>query len=618
MIETRIKPVSLNLEKISRSIINTNKSISLTNQSILKVNKIIEIKNLEKNKLLNEKEKFVRRQLEFEQRQDQEALLEATEASNIKPLITKNNFSTGSSGSLFRKLLGFFGYIASGWFIKNLPTWIGIFNEITSRIDRFKLNAATFYYSLRNDNGTGILQNFTDVIGYTLKDAFTFSFGESTNEIETSVKLLNKNILRIGDSIKDSLNLLKTPLNIGGENIPGFGTEIANQGAYTTGYTSTISGRVLATGAKATYYDPALGGINASGARTQQGLPATATGEGYRSNIFSAAAFPELLALLPSEYTRSAKGFPGGKTLAKPVNLIVTDSKTGKSAVIRLNDVGPGVAGHTKNHMLDFSVAAKNYFGAANIGSGLEIRMAPPDSKPGPLSKESVKQVTSPNPSGTIDGTGVELKGYSVENPRGQRIKGYSGLTPHHTYQRTSDGREVRDFTIFKGNQYINAPVPSPVSGKVTWTGYLDAGGNWVEIISNAGKVELGHFNKILVKPGQQVSVGTILGLQGSTGRSTGPHVHIQAPSNVIRSYVDGLSSGAIVGSAPTSQIPQKITPERQAVDIFIPEVPTIDQPMGMESGAGSSSILLEEKVNQYAVLNRFIKNKLLLDLAYN
>jgi murein DD-endopeptidase MepM/ murein hydrolase activator NlpD len=618
MIETRIKPVSLNLEKISRSIINTNKTINLTNQSILKANKTIEIKNLETNKLLNEKEVFVRRQLEFEKRQDQEALLEATEASNIKPTVTRSNFSAGSSGSLFGKLLGFFGYIASGWFIKNLPTWIGIFNEITSRIDRFKINVATFYYSLWNEKETGILQNFTDTIGSTLKDALTFDFGESTNEIETSSKLLNENILKMGDSIKDSLNLLKTPFNIGGENIPGFGSEIVDQGAYTTGYTSTASGRVLATGAKATYYDPALGGINASGARTKQGLPATATGEGYRSNVFSAAAFPELLALLPNEYTRSAKGFPGGKTLAKPVNLIVTDNKTGKSAVIRLNDVGPGVSGHSKNHMLDLSVAAKNYFGASNIGSGLEIRMAPSDSKPGPLSKDSVRQVTSSSPSGTINEPKVELKGYSVENPSGQKVKGYSGLTPHHTYQRTSDGREVKDFTIFKGNQYINAPVPSPVSGKVTWTGYLDAGGNWVEIISSAGKVELGHFNKILVKPGQQVSVGTILGLQGSTGRSSGPHVHIQAPSSVIRSYVDGLASGTIVGSAPTSQVPQKITPERQPVDIFIPEVLTVDQPMEMASDTGTSSVLLEEKVNQYTVLNRFIKNKLLLDLAYN
>jgi hypothetical protein len=224
--------------------------------------------------------------------------------------------------------------------------------------------------------------------------------------------------------------------------------------------------------------------------------------------------------------------------------------------------------------------------------------------------------VTSASPSG-IPGQTVQIKGYSVENPQGAKVKGYSGLTPHHDYQRTSDGREVRDFTIFKGNQYINAPVPSPVAGKVTWTGFTSGGGNWVEIMSSAGKVELGHFNKISVKQGQQVSVGTILGLQGSTGRSTGPHVHIQAPSNVIRSYVDGLASGTIIGTAASSQVPQAITPERQPVDIFIPDTPTLEQPTQMYQGPGAPPPS-GMKVNEYTVLNRFIKNKLLLDLAYN
>lgn len=153
-----------------------------------------------------------------------------------------------------------------------------------------------------------------------------------------------------------------------------------------TGVQSLAGGlQSLATGAKATYYDPALGGINASGIKTKDGLPATATGEGYKPEVFSAAAFPPLLALLPPEYLTSAETMPGGKTLAKPINVRVKDSKTGKEAIIRVNDVGPGVAGHSKNHMLDFSVAAKNYFGEANIGNGLQISIAPENAQPGAM-----------------------------------------------------------------------------------------------------------------------------------------------------------------------------------------------------------------------------------------
>lgn len=619
MLVTQIKPTTLNLEKISGSVIKTNKSINLTNQSILKVTKDIRKNDVERDKLLRQKSEYTKRQLEFEERQDKEAQLEASELSNVKPQQGKTSLQTGASGSLFGRLLGFFGYLAAGWAIKNLPTWIAIGKDLTNRLFSLQTNIATFLYNLYNPNKNppGLLQNFTTGIANTLQNVLTFNFGNIPKDIELATKGLSKNITNMGESIKDSLRLLTKPLDIGGENIPALDTEVADQGAYTSGYTSTMGGRVLATGAKATYYDPALGGINASGAKTPQGLPATATGEGYRANVFSAAAFPELIALLPREYTRPASGFPGGRTLAKPINLIVTDSKTGKSAVIRVNDVGPGVSGHAKNHMLDLSVAAKNYFGAANIGSGLEIKMAPADAQPGPLTADKVRQVTSSSPSGIPSGQVVELKGYSVENPRGQRVKGYSGLTPHHTYQKTSDGREVRDFTIFKGNQYINAPVPSPVSGKVTWTGYTDGGGNWVEIMSSAGKVELGHFNKISVKRGQEVSVGTILGLQGSTGRSTGPHVHIQAPSSVIRNYIDGLASGAIIGKSAPSKVPGAITPERNPVDIIIPETPVSQQSMPMLSG-GQSPMMILPKVNEYTVLNRFIKNKLLLDLAYN
>jgi len=140
-------------------------------------------------------------------------------------------------------------------------------------------------------------------------------------------------------------------------------------------------GELLSSNAKTTYYDPSLGGINASGYKTKEGLPATSTGEGYRPNVFSAAAFPPLLAKLPRSMTVPAAGFPGGRTLKKPVNVIVTNSK-GKKAVIRVNDVGPGVAGHASNHMLDFSVAAKNYLGT---GGGFTIHMASPGSRPGPL-----------------------------------------------------------------------------------------------------------------------------------------------------------------------------------------------------------------------------------------
>lgn len=154
-------------------------------------------------------------------------------------------------------------------------------------------------------------------------------------------------------------------------------------------------GEVISTNAKATYYDPSLGGINASGYKTAEGLPATSTGEGFVSSKFTAAAFPELIKNLPENMTTPAPNFRGGRTLSsgQAFNVMVTD-RTGKSAIVRVNDVGPGVAGHDPSHMLDFSPALRDYFGA-NRSGGLKITMAPANATPGPITIQQAQQISS-------------------------------------------------------------------------------------------------------------------------------------------------------------------------------------------------------------------------------
>lgn len=153
-------------------------------------------------------------------------------------------------------------------------------------------------------------------------------------------------------------------------------------------------GEVISTNASASYYDASLGGINTSGAKTPEGLPQTSTGEGFIASNFTAAAFPELLQRLPQNMT-TASSMRGGRTLARgqAFNVLVTD-KDGKSAVLRINDVGPGVQGHPSHQMLDLSPAASNYFGA-NRSGGLKIVMAPANLTPGPVTPEQVQQILS-------------------------------------------------------------------------------------------------------------------------------------------------------------------------------------------------------------------------------
>lgn len=264
--------------------------------------------------------------------------------------------------------------------------------------------------------------------------------GESLKE-ETSIstggpqdKDKKKNIFQ---KAFDGLRKLFNP-----DNSPGPDQDLHTPVA-TTGTGET--GEMISTDAKTTYYDPALGGINASGHKTAEGLPATSTGEGYKAEVFSAAAFPPLLATLPKDMTVPAAGFPGGRTLKKPFNVIVTNNKTGKSAVVRVNDVGPGVEGHSNNHMLDLSVAAKNYLGT---GQGYSIAYAKPGSKPGPLVKEKPEPKAAPDTSNletTEQPTSAQeiTENYGAEV--GQRIYFMHDGKLYNAY------KTAKGFEIFKG-----------------------------------------------------------------------------------------------------------------------------------------------------------------------
>lgn len=83
----------------------------------------------------------------------------------------------------------------------------------------------------------------------------------------------------------------------------------------------------------------------------------------------------------------------------------------------------------------------------------------------------------------------------------------------------------------------ISAPYGRPVKctaeGKVVFAGYRGDYGNLV-IISHGEEYQTyyGHLSQILVKEGQEVKVSTFIGKVGSTGRSTGPHLHYEIIRN--------------------------------------------------------------------------------------
>jgi murein DD-endopeptidase MepM/ murein hydrolase activator NlpD len=72
-------------------------------------------------------------------------------------------------------------------------------------------------------------------------------------------------------------------------------------------------------------------------------------------------------------------------------------------------------------------------------------------------------------------------------------------------------------------------PVHVTAAGVVTVAGPTGGYGNMVEVDHGGGlSTRYGHLSSIAVTPGQQLAPGALLGRVGSTGRSTGPHLHYE------------------------------------------------------------------------------------------
>lgn len=104
-------------------------------------------------------------------------------------------------------------------------------------------------------------------------------------------------------------------------------------------------------------------------------------------------------------------------------------------------------------------------------------------------------------------------------SPYGYRIDPIAGVKSFHT------GTDMACPT--------GTPILAAMSGRVTTTGINRVYGNYVIIDHGNGYQTLyAHMSKIIASKGQWVSQGTRIGLVGSTGYSTGPHLHFTVYKN--------------------------------------------------------------------------------------
>ena len=75
----------------------------------------------------------------------------------------------------------------------------------------------------------------------------------------------------------------------------------------------------------------------------------------------------------------------------------------------------------------------------------------------------------------------------------------------------------------------VGTPIYATADGVVSRAGWASGYGNLVQISHGGGmETRYGHMSKLIVSPNSYVRRGQLIGLMGSTGRSTGSHLHYE------------------------------------------------------------------------------------------
>jgi len=165
-----------------------------------------------------------------------------------------------------------------------------------------------------------------------------------------------------------------------------------------------------------------------------------------------------------------------------------------------------------------------------------------------------------------FDESGKQMKTMFLKSPlKYFTITSKFSKNRFHPVQKRFKAHNGTDYAAPQGT-----PIMTTASGKVIETGYTSGNGNYVKIKHDGTyTTQYLHMSKILVRRGQSVQQGQIIGKVGSTGLATGPHVCYRFWKNGVQ--VDPLKqklpTSAIMDRGDLPKYIAQIKPIKQSID---------------------------------------------------
>ncbi|MDI6048532.1 peptidoglycan DD-metalloendopeptidase family protein [Flavobacterium sp. XS2P24] len=142
------------------------------------------------------------------------------------------------------------------------------------------------------------------------------------------------------------------------------------------------------------------------------------------------------------------------------------------------------------------------------------------------------------------DEDGKTLKNFFLKSPiKFSRISSRFSTSRFHPVQHRWKAHKGTDYAAPRGT-----PISATAGGVVEQSGFTAGNGNFVKVKHNGTySTQYLHMSKILVRRGQRVSQGQVIGLVGSTGLASGPHV-------CYRFWKNGVQVDALRLKLPTGE----------------------------------------------------------------
>ena len=646
---------------------------------------------------------FKNRRREFDKREIQKNII--SNPTILTKTGSARSLSLSDQGlNLTDRLFGFVKYLTAGWILGNLPTWISLGEQFAGR-----LGTAGSILKNYGDETLNVMKSITGIFDSTLKNLSAFDFSDSSGLMENSIGELTKSLDDLGGGLSSALDVLFAPF----KNVPGIGEITQEPDAYTD-QPQQPSQQSPIDGKNSDFWTLVAVASREDGDAQGQADVAQSIYNRARAGNFPGGTSIRNIILEDRQYqpTRDyPKVNPSGKTNSEWFNIV--DAKSAAAASGYKESTIQGVARNIMNPSLqkkaaefienrtDFvgrsstpskpsttDIIQRNpgdnkfgtFVGAGSQTSGTQYKGQPAPVPPSFKQNQTPNQTAPSRPSGNfapVSGTSGVSMGDRPVSISYSPVKPKSGVT----ITSVMGQRQGREHTGYDLAGNAGTPLYAYFSGVVThenrvpprYVGDREHGagyGYW--IIWKDDVYGSYHFFGHMLKPaevkkGQRFEQGALLGYIGSTGRSTGPHLHWEISNSApepngnftsredVKSWLKNhpLKASSLSGQTQTAPSPNPPKPStslvpsvqqsstsdnvEQSIDIqsnnavlsllegisqerqgrkivVIDDRSSTVQQIISSGGSGGNYIQMS---SEYSMLNTFMKNKLLLDLTY-